>query len=115
MSPQPFPWPALDSIPEPEPVPATGLPQPHPFDAPSRRTVWMLLVAVSAILGCIAVGWWQIGLGLSVVTLVALAVGRMAGRHVWTRARSRVFDVTALLSLAVAITVVALILPGHFF
>ena len=112
MSPQPFPWPALDSIPEPEPVPATGLPQPHPFDAPSRGTVWMLLVAVSAILGCIAVGWWQIGLGLSVVTLVALAVGRMAGRHVWTRARSRVFDVTALLSLAVAITVVALILPA---
>ena len=112
MSPQPFPWPALDSIPEPEPVPATGLPQPHPFDAPSRWTVWMLLVAVSAILGCIAVGWWQIGLGLSVGTLVALAVGRMAGRHVWTRARSRVFDVTALLSLAVAITVVALILPA---
>ena len=95
-------WQSLDSVTPDQPVlvPDSG---PHPFDAPSRVLVVLLVLSV--------VGWWQAAVWGLVVALLALAVFRLTNRHAWTRARGTIFDVTVLVAAAAGITLVMLVLP----
>ncbi|WP_299296579.1 intracellular motility protein A [uncultured Mobiluncus sp.] len=103
-------WQSLDSVTPDQPtvVPNTA---PHPFDAPSRAQVLLLVVAVAVLLALSVIGWWQAAVWGLVVVLLALAGFRLTNRHAWTRARGTVFDVTVLVVAAVGIALVMLVLP----
>lgn len=104
-------WDPVASVDPPQPslVPLEALP--HPFDAPSRLQVVVFALLLGIIVVLAAVGLWRIACWCLVALLTGAAAFRLSNRRAWTRSRGRVFDVVALLGVALALGITLLSLP----